>query len=137
MNKKHSTPIQIRFNDFDLAGHIYNAVYQEYLDSAKMNYFSEVLGDLIDWKTNGLVIASIQIDYASPILLGDTISIKSRVSEMGDKSIKMTQFVMKNNETEPVATGITTLVCFNFKKRESILIPDEWRQAITNFETDL
>jgi acyl-CoA thioester hydrolase len=47
MKKEHTTPVQIRFNDIDLMGHVYNAKYQEFFDLARIKYFEEVLGNLI------------------------------------------------------------------------------------------
>ena len=32
----HKTPIQIRFNDVDVVGHVNNSVYQNYFDAARM-----------------------------------------------------------------------------------------------------
>lgn len=134
MNFKHTLPIQIRFNDIDLAGHVYNAVYQEYFDLARVDYFKNSLGNLLSWTKTGLVIASIHIDYSIPILLTDKIEVRTKVSEIGNKSLEMIQEITKIGETAPAAIGKTILVCFNMPSRTSVEIPDSWKENIRKFE---
>ena len=137
MKSKHKTPIQIRFNDIDLAGHVYNAKYPEFFDLARIGYFKQVLGDLINWNETALVIASIKIDYILPVYLDDSIQITSNVISLGEKSFEMFQTVMKQGIQEPVATGKTVMVCFDVQKRESKIIPEKWREKFKDYEPEL
>lgn len=134
MSFKHTIPIQIRFNDIDLAGHVYNAVYQEYFDLARVDYYKNSLGSLLNWKKTGLVIASIHIDYYTPILLSENIEIKSKVSALGNKSMEMVQEICKIGNSEPLAIGKTVLVCFDMPTRTSLEIPKNWKEQIAKFE---
>jgi acyl-CoA thioester hydrolase len=134
---EHKTPVQIRFNDIDLMGHVYNAKYQEFFDLARISYFNEVLGGLISWTEMGLVIASIKIDYARPVYLEDRLTVVSGVVSLGEKSLEMFQQVFKNGATEPVASGRTILVCFDMRQKESKILPGEWRKRITDVEPGL
>lgn len=137
MNKGHSTSVQIRFNDIDLMGHVYNAKYQEFFDLARIEYFEEVLGDLINWTEKGLIIASVKTDYIQSAFLKDKINVVSHVTSLGEKSLEMTQHVYKNNQKEPVSTGQTIMVCFDMKKRVSEVIPVEWREKFIAYEPEL
>lgn len=38
-NYRHHQPIQLRFNDIDMLGHVNNTLYFEYMDMAKTRYF--------------------------------------------------------------------------------------------------
>ena len=138
MNKKeYSTKIQIRFNDIDLAGHVYNAKYQEFFDLGRVDYFSQVLDKLISWTGTGLVIASVKVDYKKPVYLEDKVEVVSNVAVVGDKSLKMFQQIFKNGQQEPVATGKTVMVCYDMKSKESMRIPDSWREKFKIAEPDL
>lgn len=137
MSFKHSIPVQIRFNDIDIAGHVYNGIYQEYFDMARLDYFKRVLEEKLDWNKTGLVIVSIQTDFSAPVFLDDKIEIQSRVCVLGEKSLQMQQQVIKNGESEPVANGKTVLVCFDMKKKKSVPIPKEWRKKLIEFEPEL
>lgn len=39
-----STPVQIRYTDLDLQGHVNNSVYLNFFDLAKIDYFNRVKG---------------------------------------------------------------------------------------------
>ncbi len=134
MSLKHKLPIQIRFNDIDMAGHVYNAVYQEYFDLARVDYFRNALGNLLNWEKTGLVIASIHIDYFIPLLLTDKVEIRTKVSSLGNKSLEMIQEITKSGITKTVATGKTVLVCFDLSARTSVELPDLWKDRIADFE---
>lgn len=137
MKKGHKTPVQIRFNDIDLMGHVYNAKYQEFFDLARIKYFDEVLGNLISWTHKGLIIASVKTDYLQSTFLEDQIEVISHVTSLGEKSLEMTQQVYKNGQPEPVAVGKTIMVCFDMQKRISEIIPTEWREKFTDYEPEL
>ncbi|MBN2636063.1 MAG: acyl-CoA thioesterase [Prolixibacteraceae bacterium] len=133
----YSTAIQIRFNDIDLAGHVYNAKYQEFFDLGRVDYFNEILGNLISWTEIGLVIASVKVDYKIPVYLEDKIKVVSHVVAIGDKSLEMYQQIFKNEQPEPVATGKTVMVCYHMKSKESIKIPNSWREKFKAAEVEL
>ena len=137
MSFKHSLPVQIRFNDIDIAGHVYNGIYQEYFDLARLDYFRKVLGEALNWKKTGLVIVSIQTDFSVPLYLEDQVEIKSRVCVLGEKSLQMQQQVIKNGNQETAATGKTVLVCYDMQNKKAVSIPHEWRRKLTNFEPGL
>ena len=40
---RHRTPVQTRFNDFDMFGHANNGAYLQYCDVAKLAYFGQFL----------------------------------------------------------------------------------------------
>lgn len=73
---KNIIPIQVRFSDVDMMGHVSNTVYQNYYDSGKMNYFLEVIPDM-DFVNIGVVGASVKIDYYKPIYMNTRILVKT------------------------------------------------------------
>ncbi|MCL1821905.1 MAG: acyl-CoA thioesterase [Prolixibacteraceae bacterium] len=134
MNFYHTTPVQIRFNDIDLAKHVNNSIYPQYFDLARLGYFDEVFGEFLGFEDTGTVIASIKIDFFHPIVLTDKVFVKTKVISLGNKSFEMLQHIVQQGETEPLATADTIMVCFNYTRNETQEIPDEWRKKICNFE---
>ncbi len=133
----HSTPVQIRFNDIDIAGHVNNAVYQYYYDYGKLNYLDTVFKDLIEWDKFGFVLLNINIDYISPIYIHDKIIVETRIEQINNKSIVIKQIIREHNSKndtgiKSVATSI--MVAYNFIKKESFEIPEKWKNAVNNFE---
>lgn len=132
-HKTHTTPIQIRFNDIDIAAHVNNAVYQNYFDLAKTRFFDDIFGDLIDWETKGLVVAHIAIDYFNPTYFKDDIVVESSINTIGSKSFEMTQVVrtkgsVDKNDIKCVSKSI--MVAYHYKEAYSFVLPDSWVEAL-------
>lgn len=64
---RHTLPLQLRFNDIDLLGHVNNSVYFSFYDLGKARYFETVKAQNIDWKKADVVVANVNADFLSPI----------------------------------------------------------------------
>jgi len=126
-------PIQVRFSDVDIMGHVSNTIYQNYFDSGKVNYFDEVLPDM-DFSTIGVVGASVKIDYLKPIFMKTPILVKTRVSMLGHKSMTMEHHLVNEQTGEVLSTCSVVLVCYAIKEQLSIPIPDHWRTNILAYD---
>ena len=85
-NFKHKFPIQVRFVDIDKLGHVNNAVYLSYFETARVAYFDQVVGERVDWNKTGMILAKTIIDYKTPVFQHDKLFIYSSVSKLGNKS---------------------------------------------------
>jgi acyl-CoA thioester hydrolase len=133
----HKTPIQIRFNDIDILAHVNNSVYQNYFDMARMQYFEKVFDQKMNWEERALVLAKITIEYLNPIFLEEDIAVLSKIYKLGNKSLQMKQEIVNVSTNEVKAHNDAILVAFGFKENEAILLPDDWRNKIINYEKDL
>jgi acyl-CoA thioester hydrolase len=125
------TPIQIRFSDIDWMGHVNNAVYLSYIEKSRIDFFdqSEIK---INWRQTGFILARTEINYKQPVLLNDTIYVKTWCTAIGNKSFTLNFEIIKKTETSQtiVADGITVLVCYNYALSQSEKIPDEWKNLL-------
>ena len=132
-SKSHNTPVQIRFNDIDIAAHVNNAVYQNYFDLAKTHFFERIFGELIEWRIKGLVLAHIEIDYYSPTYLEEEILVESTISKIGSKSFDMTQVVRTKGSTGDKGIKCVSksiMVAYHYKEAYSFQLPSEWTLAL-------
>lgn len=130
----HTVEIQIRFNDIDGLNHVNNAVQLFYFDFGRMNYFSEILGDRINWEDPGMVVASVKNDYIRPIYINEKIEVCSKVTQIGTKSMQMLQCIREKNTGEIKTVSHSVMVGFNRKEDASMAIKDFWREKISEFE---
>lgn len=133
---KNKFPVQVRFSDVDVMGHVSNTVYQNYFDAGKLNYFEEVLPEM-DFVTIGIVGASIKIDYLKPIFMKTRILVETRVAQIGTKSITMEHCIIDEYSGELLSTCHAVMVCFDLKERLSIPIPEEWKKKIALFDENV
>ncbi|WP_101297193.1 acyl-CoA thioesterase [Halegenticoccus soli] len=126
---RYEASIQVRFGDLDLLGHVNNAVYVTYLEQARIDYFSDVLG--LDLDDLGMVIARLEIDYRRSVTLEDELVVALRVSRLGGSSFDM-EYELRAGE-EVVATAETTQVTID-DSGSSRPIPEPWRRQLAEYE---
>jgi len=133
---KHSLAIQIRFSDIDKINHVNNACYLNYFETARVNYFDTVFKGRNNWDKQGFVLARNEINHLHPIHLEDQIVCLTRVVDFGNKSLTLKNTILKTNNNTIVecANGIGILVAMNYVTHESILIPEDWKKMILEFE---
>jgi acyl-CoA thioester hydrolase len=133
----HRTPVQIRFNDVDVMGHVNNSVYQHYFDIARLQYFEQVFGYRLDWHDEVLVLVRIEIDFVKPVFMYDPIQILTKVYGLGNKSLKMEQRLVGEQDDDIRCRSHAVLSGFDYEKGESVPLLDEWRERIGKFEQDV
>lgn len=132
---KHKTPVQIRFGDVDLMGHVNHAVFLTYMELARIRYFNDVVGMQVNWSETGFIVAKVTVDFFSPLLLNDEeVTVLTGCTRFGNKSFDLSYTLLKSNDGAVAANGITTLVAYNYKTRKTIPIPDEWKNKIRSYE---
>lgn len=130
----HSLPIQIRFNDVDPARHVNNSVYQEFFDLGRLTYLGDILGQKMDFNGLSLIIAHYSVDFCKPVFLYDQVNVVTKVVSFGTKSLEMVQQLIDREPSGPRVVSTSVLVCYDYKNRESGILPDEWKGLINRFE---
>ena len=130
-NDWHQTRVAIRFADLDKLGHVNNAKYLTYLESARISYFIEIVGEQVNWNEQGIILAKAEINFAMPVELEDVeVSIFTSCSRIGGKSFDLSYVITKSDGTTICATGLTTMVCYNYLEGKTVQIPDSWKEKL-------
>ena len=83
-----SHPIEVRFRDVDVLGHVNNAVVVTFLEVARYAWWRDYLGGR-PFEDEGFLIARIEVDYRKPILINDGIRVEVRCSRIGTSSFDL------------------------------------------------
>ncbi len=121
--------IYVRFSDIDVMGHVNNAVYLNYFESARMDFFNQLLGKKWDWINNGIILLKNEIEYVRPVVLHDDPMIQLSVEKLGTKSFVLGYELTVNGEL--YTRGSSTLVCFDYTKKTTVEIPEDLRVKLT------
>lgn len=132
----HCVKIQVRFKDIDKQGHVNNANHLTYFETARVEYFRDVFRNKIDWINKGMILGHSEITYKRPIFLEDNLFCYTKISRFGKKSFDIENIlIVKNSDTpELAAFGKSTLVCMDYNTKQTIEVPEEWVDAVKNFE---
>jgi acyl-CoA thioester hydrolase len=121
----HREPV--RFRDLDPMGHVNNAVFLTYIESARVAFLRH-LGAAPTLEDMGIIVAHVEIDFRAPVRLGDEVEVTVRASRFGDKSFDLEHELSVDGNV--VAEAKTVLVTYDYSKREPVPIPDEWREKL-------
>ena len=87
----HRLPVQLRFNDIDILGHLNNVVYLSLYDLGKAKYMEDIGLRPTPSAPPTNVIADVHCQYIKPIHFGDDIYVTTRCDEIGDKHFVLQQ----------------------------------------------
>ena len=128
-------PIQVRFNDVDILGHVNNSMYQQYFDLGRVHYFRQMPDPKPDWWGVTVVIAHLDIDFFTSLLPTDTVSVCTRVLSMAGRSFRMEQLLYKHDAQQTVCARCeSVMVGFDAEKGCSAPIAASWRRKICELE---
>ena len=123
-------PINTRWSDNDVYGHVNNVIYYSYFDTAANRYLIEEGGlDITDGEIVGFVVNS-GCEYHSPISYPEPIEAGLRVERLGNSSVRYGIAIFKQGAEDAVAHGHFVHVFVNRQANKSVSIPDNLRQAL-------
>ncbi|GAB5482505.1 MAG: thioesterase family protein [Parasphingorhabdus sp.] len=122
--------ITTRWNDNDPYGHVNNAVYYFWFDSAVNRYLIEQ-GALDIEKSDviGLVVQT-SCEYFAPIAFPDLVEARIRVEKLGRTSVTYGVGLFRGDETTASAAGSFTHVYVDRENRRPTPLPAPLRSAL-------
>jgi acyl-CoA thioester hydrolase len=126
-----SHPIEVRFSDLDVMGHVNNAVMVSFMEQARYQWWRSFLGGR-KFQEEGFLIVRVEVDYRLPILLGDDVRVELHCSRVGNSSFELSYRLIKGIGGELFAEGKTVQVMLDFAtNRPKALLPAtrDWLEA--------
>ena len=103
------TDVQTRFCDFDVLGHLNNAVYSTYIELARVHFYQDILGMDLTQVTG--VVANYNIDYKRPVKFGTPLVVLSRADTNDGRIVNMTfLFANAKDHSKVYATATQRMV---------------------------
>ena len=116
----------VRFRDLDGMGHVNNAVFMTYMESARLAYFKSL--GLGRNPLESLILARAEVDFRSPIELGEQVEVGARPGRIGTKSFDLEQQVRADGRL--AAEGKFVLVAYDYSTNGSRELPADWRERL-------
>lgn len=122
-----TTPVQIRFNDIDLFGHLNNTVYLQFLDQGKYAYLSRYLTKGFGEGGTAPVVANINCNFLAPTLIDEELTVLTKVESVADSSFVLYQTIV-NSKGETKVEARTVMVNIDLSTHRPATVSDEWRR---------
>jgi acyl-CoA thioester hydrolase len=104
--------IRIYYEDTDCGGVVYYANYLKYFERARTKYLEDrglSVAELLNGGTQFLVVHA-ELDYRSPARYGDTLSITTALSAIGNASLTFSHVIREAASRRLVVDGSAKLV---------------------------
>jgi acyl-CoA thioester hydrolase len=137
MKNTYKIPIQARFRDIDLLGHVNNAVFFTYFEMARAAFQRDHIGEITDRESTPFILAHAGCDYLRPIAPGTNLILEMGTKNLGAKSFQYVYSIRDAaDESIQYARGETVQVCYDYSRNTSMEIPPEFRKILLQFQCD-
>ena len=129
-----SVPILVHWGDMDALGHVNNARYFTWFESARIALFERVGLAAVGTPAVGPILASTRCDFLAPVRYPAELVAGSSVERLGNTSFTMGYGIAHAAEPDHlVARGEGVVVLIDYATGAKVPIPDDLRAALSSF----
>jgi acyl-CoA thioester hydrolase len=125
-------PIRVQWGDMDALGHVNNARYFTWFESARIALFERLRLDSTGTPEVGPILARTSCDFLAPVTYPAELVAGTRISRLGNTSFGM-EYALRRVSPEPertVARGEGVIVLIDYRSGATLPIPDDLRAAL-------
>ncbi len=127
----HFLPLATRWMDNDVYGHVNNALYYGFFDTAINQYLIAEGGlDISKGKVIAFTAES-QCQYLRALAFPELLEIGLRVGKLGNSSVRYELAIFTSGEPYAAATGFFVHVFVDRETRRPVTMPQQIRVALT------
>jgi len=126
----HFTPLDTRWHDNDVYGHVNNVVYYAFFDTAVNGHL--IRAGCLDVQASGVIglVVETQCRYFKPIAFPDVVHAGIRVAKLGRSSVRYEIGLFANDDDNAAAQGHFVHVYVDRAANRPVPIPDGVRRAL-------
>lgn len=131
---RYHHPVDVRFADTDLQGHVYFSNYLVYCDEALSGYLQAIGRSWRSLAEQGTEFYFVDTGYRfhGSARFGDRLEVSATISRIGNTSFTAQMGVW--HEGELLGNGHITAVMVDPKSRKPVRVPDDLREAVRRWE---
>jgi acyl-CoA thioester hydrolase len=128
--------MEVRFRDLDSLGHVNNAVYLTYLESARIAWWLHLTAQQ---GLSGLdmILARVELDFRAPVEFGARLEIGVRCASIRRSSFVVESAIVDGGTSRVVAEARKVLVYYDYAANRSSPLPEDLRQKLLAQDPEL
>lgn len=132
--KRHVEPIVVRWGDMDAMGHLNNAKYFTYCESARMSYFAAIrMMEHREHELQGPVLAAAHLNFRRQVRYPAELEVRTWTAEIGRSSFRMEYEIADRASGERVADGHGVVVWLDYGTGRPAPLPEGLSEAIRRY----
>lgn len=129
---KFSLPLRVRIGDINYGNHVGHEIFFSYFQEARIAYLGRFGFSELDIGGCGIIMSEANCRYRKELNFGDDVVVKCRVSKLGTRSFTMDYQVMRGDDL--CAAGFSTALCYDYREKKIVQLPQGFVAAIRDFE---
>ena len=118
--------IPVAWGDMDAMGHVNNAIYFRYFETARIECFAELgLGSIERSDGVGPILHSASCRFRIPLTHPDKVTVGAQIGEVSDDRFAMRFRAVSHQHGAVAADGESLIVTFDYAAGRKARIPDE------------
>ena len=128
-------PIDVRWGDMDAFGHVNNACYFTYCESARIAYFERVgLEQCKEEPEHGPAVVSATCNFRAQVHHPAALEVGARATRLGRTSFLLEYLILRRGTEDVVADGNSVVVWVDYAAGSSLPVPETLRQRLTELD---
>ncbi|MEO7913123.1 MAG: acyl-CoA thioesterase [Roseiflexaceae bacterium] len=124
--------IEVAFRDLDAMGHVNNAVYLSYMETARIKFLVDLLA-VTSLHDLPVIMAEATCTFKAPAFFGELLTVGVGVSRFGSKSFDMA-YQIDAGDGRLIALGRTVQVMYDYAAAQTIVMPEAFKAKILTFQ---
>jgi acyl-CoA thioester hydrolase len=120
----HWEPIDVRWGDMDAYGHVNNAAYFTYCESARMGYFERIELDGLRPPGHGPAVVRATCNFRRQVHHPAALEVGARTSKIGGKSFTLEYLLRHRDDGMVVADGSSVVVWVDYDAGRAMSLPE-------------
>ncbi|MDQ2996925.1 MAG: acyl-CoA thioesterase [Chloroflexota bacterium] len=128
----YKVTIEVAFRDLDAMGHVNNAVYLSYMETARIKFLVDLLA-VTSLHDLPVIMAEATCTFKAPAFFGELLTVGVGVSRFGSKSFDMT-YRIDTSDGRLIALGRTVQVMYDYAAAQTMVMPEAFKTKILTFQ---
>ena len=129
----HRYALRIYFEDTDAGGIVYHANYLRFAERARTEALRDAgipHAELVKRFNLMFVVRSVELDYAAPARLDDSLIVLTAPLRVGGASVRLRQEIRRVGDEQTLGTADFRLGCVRPGEARPMLLPARWREGL-------
>ena len=128
--------IPVQWGEQDGFGHVNNAVFIRWFESARIEYMN-LINVALTTDGIGPILAAVSCNFRLQVKYPDTVLSGARIIRIGRSSVGIEHAMFSNAQGDVAADGDSTVVMFDYENQNSSPLSDEVKAAIAKAQPGL
>lgn len=130
--------INVQWGDMDALLHVNNTVHFRWYESSRIAYLEESgMSKVMESMKLGPILAAVNCSYKRQLRYPDRVQVGCKLVKLGRSSLTLQHVVVSDELGQEAASGESVVVMFDFENQRPVRIPEEVRNRISQFESDM